>query len=368
MSGDLRTSTTNTEGHAAGGETASSRKTSQGTKPATRRLSQPPRKAAPRTAAPRTAASRTATGKTSAISLAQELEEQLKYRDTVAWSVGVLEQSVAELELQLDSLQRGSTDEADTEFKLRYEAQGDLNKKLQEQTEWYSQELAKTKERFRQAQQRASYNLTTLCQEYSYDADLDHYSEAELSVMVRQLERERNISYSEFRNKTWLLDSRSKEYHQLKDLCDAYSGDLSFVNRSLEEMWRKRSTSSSTSAPIMWNGEPGFLPAHRVINPRHGPVRKTAGVRSLPRLDPEALGALPSYESIRKADQRAQRTRSLDERGRRKRLAAEARLRHKSAQPTTASEPLDAPSTEELLLVAPPQELSSSGVEQTEDV
>ena len=39
---------------------------------------------------------------------------------------------------------------ADTEFKLRYEAQKDLNKKLAEQTEWYSSELATTKEKFNQ--------------------------------------------------------------------------------------------------------------------------------------------------------------------------------------------------------------------------
>ncbi|KAF2366574.1 Protein of unknown function DUF4600 [Trinorchestia longiramus] len=335
--------------------------------PTSRKTSQPNRGPGTQTRnfqAPRKT-SRGVTAKSSASTIAQELEEQLKYRDTVAWSVGVLEQSVAELELQLDSLQRGSTDDADTEFKLRYEAQVDLNNKLQEQTGWYTQELAKTKDRFRQAQQRASYNLTTLCQEYSYDVDLDQYSEAELSVMVRQLERERNISYSEFRNKTWLLDSRSKEYHQLKDLCDAYSGDLSFVNRSLEEMWRKRSTTSTTAAPIIWSGEPGFLPGHRVINPRHGPVRKTAGVRSLPRLDPEALNSMPSYDNLRKTHSRAFRTRSLDER-RRKRLAADARLRHKSAQPIIiGSQSSPAHSTEDLSAPSS-QNASNFDVEQTE--
>ncbi|CAL4119351.1 unnamed protein product, partial [Meganyctiphanes norvegica] len=142
----------------------------------------------------------------------------------------------------------------------------------------------------------------------------------ELSRMVKQLERDRNNLYSDLRNKSWLLDNQSREYYHLKELIRAYSGDLTIVNRSLEQIWRQRGAGASHGAgeflfaggqtpvtspgSLKWrlygwefsdsigsstSGTSGILPSQRILDPRKGPVRKTVGVRSLPRLDQEAL-------------------------------------------------------------------------------
>lgn len=235
--------------------------------------------------------------------LEKELEQEIRYRDTILWSVGVLQQSVDELQKQLDDLNSG--EDEDSEFKLRYEAQLELNSKLEEQTLWYEEEVEKTKEKIKKGQ------------EFSYDADLDKYTEFELLRMVKSLERERNNLYSDLRNKSWLLDNQSKEYHHLKELIRAYTGDLTIVNRSLEHMWRQRSISRDSgfaggatpvTSPggVKWSsGQSGIRPSQRILDPRKGPIRKTVGVRSLPRLDQEALDYYDAAGLSRKARSRS---------------------------------------------------------------
>ncbi|XP_066978472.1 uncharacterized protein [Macrobrachium rosenbergii] len=261
--------------------------------------------------------------------LQKELDQEIRYRatmeqlwlikrylaskelDTIQWSVGVLQQSVEELQKQLDAVKKG--EDFGSEYKLRYETQLELNAKLEDQTAWYVDEIDKTKEKMKQAYQRMKYSLTTLCQEFAYDQDLNDYTEFELLRLVKTLERERNNLYGDLRNKSWLLDNQSKEYYHLKELIKAYSGDLSIVNRSLEHLWRQRSlhqdrglgggTPVTSPGGLKWSGQSGIRPSQRILDPRKGPIRKTVGVHSLPRLDQEALDSYDDSAS-RKARSR----------------------------------------------------------------
>ncbi|XP_068203953.1 uncharacterized protein [Palaemon carinicauda] len=298
--------------------------------------------------------------------LQKELDQEIRYRatmeqlwlikrylaskelDTIQWSVGVLQQSVDELQKQLEAVKKG--EDFGSEYKLRYETQLELNAKLEEQTAWYVDEIDKTKEKMKQAYQRIQYGVTTLCQEYAYDQDLNDYSEFELLRLVKSLERERNNLYGDLRNKSWLLDNQSKEYYHLKELIKAYSGDLSIVNRSLEHLWRQRSLSQdhslgggtpvSSPGGLKWSGQSGIRPSQRILDPRKGPIRKTVGVHSLPRLDQEALDsyddnvsrkARPRYRS-----KRGSRAKSLELR----KTSAESNIStpsNKSEKPRTKS-------------------------------
>ncbi|XP_069159535.1 uncharacterized protein [Procambarus clarkii] len=275
--------------------------------------------------------------------LEKELEQEMRYRDTleqlyavkrsltdkdpdtIEWSVGVLQHSVDELQKQLSHIDEGN-DEG-SEYKLRYEAQLELNDKLQEQTVWYQSEADKTREKIKQGQ------------EYTYDQDLDLYNEFELLRLVKSLEKERNNLYSDLRNLSWVLDNHSKEYHHLKELIRAYTGDLTIVNRSLEHLWRQQSInydspftrgSTPVTSPggVKWSrfvldavrersGQSGIRPSQRILDPRKGPIRKTVGVRSLPRLDHEALDYYDTGSLFRKARSRSRgrprlRAKSLD--------------------------------------------------------
>ncbi|XP_076046385.1 uncharacterized protein LOC143028335 isoform X2 [Oratosquilla oratoria] len=274
--------------------------------------------------------------------LENELEQEMRYRDTIRWSVGVLQQSVDDLEKQLDEIENGGG--SDEEFKLRYDAQVELNAKLEEQTKWYKDELESSRERMNKGQ------------EFAYDQGLDDYTEFELAHMVKLLERERNGLYGELRNKSWLLDNQSKEYYHLKELIKAYSGDLTIVNRSLEKIWRQQqhnyglaggSTPVLSPGSLRWISETGINPSQRIIDPRKGPIRKTVGVRSLPRLDGEALDELEAsakgwrygMSRSRSRGRRKTRAKSLDakKRGKSSHLESSAQT-PKSEEPNTISD------------------------------
>ncbi|XP_064107195.1 uncharacterized protein LOC135216097 isoform X5 [Macrobrachium nipponense] len=288
--------------------------------------------------------------------LQKELDQEIRYRDTIQWSVGVLQQSVDELQKQLEAVNKG--EDFGSEYKLRYETQLELNAKLEEQTAWYVDEIDKTKEKMKQAYQRMKYSLTTLCQEFAYDQDLNDYTEFELLRLVKTLERERNNLYGDLRNKSWLLDNQSKEYYHLKELIKAYSGDLSIVNRSLEHLWRQRSlhqdrglgggTPVTSPGGLKWrsflgvdpfeSGQSGIRPSQRILDPRKGPIRKTAGVHSLPRLDQEALDSYDESAS-RKARSRyrgkkTSRAKSLEMR---KTSSADSNVVSESSSPSNQS-------------------------------
>ncbi|XP_064107193.1 uncharacterized protein LOC135216097 isoform X4 [Macrobrachium nipponense] len=294
--------------------------------------------------------------------LQKELDQEIRYRatmeqlwlikrylaskelDTIQWSVGVLQQSVDELQKQLEAVNKG--EDFGSEYKLRYETQLELNAKLEEQTAWYVDEIDKTKEKMKQGQ------------EFAYDQDLNDYTEFELLRLVKTLERERNNLYGDLRNKSWLLDNQSKEYYHLKELIKAYSGDLSIVNRSLEHLWRQRSlhqdrglgggTPVTSPGGLKWrsflgvdpfeSGQSGIRPSQRILDPRKGPIRKTAGVHSLPRLDQEALDSYDESAS-RKARSRyrgkkTSRAKSLEMR---KTSSADSNVVSESSSPSNQS-------------------------------
>ncbi|XP_047472854.1 uncharacterized protein LOC125027762 [Penaeus chinensis] len=53
------------------------------------------------------------------------------------------------------------------------------------------------------------------------------------------------------------------------------------------------------------SGQSGIRPSQRILDPRKGPIRKTVGVRSLPRLDQEALDYYDAAGLSRKARSRS---------------------------------------------------------------
>ncbi|XP_076060328.1 uncharacterized protein LOC143036656 [Oratosquilla oratoria] len=99
---------------------------------------------------------------------------------------------------------------------------------------------------------------------------------------------------------------------------------------------------------MMWlRSETGINPSQRIIDPRKGPIRKTVGVRSLPRLDGEALDELEAsakgwrygMSRSRSRGRRKTRAKSLDakKRGKSSHLESSAQT-PKSEEPNTISD------------------------------
>ncbi|XP_071534088.1 uncharacterized protein [Panulirus ornatus] len=275
--------------------------------------------------------------------LEKELEQELRYRttleqlymvwrcltskdlDTIQWSVDVLQQSVEQLEQQLDHMNSGQEDDGECVCVFVSLVLGSILS-----LGVWSPDLDPA---------RWQCGPTPLTMVLSLVGHFAVGSQFELLRMMKILERQRNNLYSDFRNKSWLLDNHSKEYYHLKELIRAYTVDLTMVNRSLEHLWRQRTVShdpafAGGSTPVTspgglkWrfaldavrersSGQSGIRPSHRILDPRKGPIRKTVGVRSLPRLDQEALDFYEERNLFAKARSRSRgrpraRAKSLD--------------------------------------------------------
>ncbi len=74
-------------------------------------------------------------------SLKKDLESEAKAKDQVEWSNVELERSVRAMEANVLQLEAGNHEADDSETRLRYENQRQLNVQLQEQKRWLEHEL-----------------------------------------------------------------------------------------------------------------------------------------------------------------------------------------------------------------------------------
>ncbi|XP_072170891.1 coiled-coil domain-containing protein 169-like [Diadema setosum] len=196
----------------------------------------------------------------------------------------MLDQSMLELTNTLMELERrydGVMDEGN-EWKTRFETQEELNALLEKQILVLKERLDKSKEDAKDG----------------FDAQLKSYdelSESSLRRLVRELEREKNSLHSQLRDYDWRLDQESKAFHKAHEARKNYLTELRNA-RVQEEEYRQTqrglkgsnfSTPRDSKNSTPGSREPGRnVPDNqRVIDPRRGPIRKTAAVKKLPKLD-----------------------------------------------------------------------------------
>ena len=73
--------------------------------------------------------------------LKKELEFEQKSKDTADWSNDELERSVKAMERNVQALENGNLEADDSEVKVKYDNQRQLNVQLQEQKRWLEHEL-----------------------------------------------------------------------------------------------------------------------------------------------------------------------------------------------------------------------------------
>ncbi|KFM69647.1 hypothetical protein X975_21174, partial [Stegodyphus mimosarum] len=122
------------------------------------------------------------------------------------------------------------------------------------------------------------------------ELDLDSLTESQLLRYLKQLEKDRNSLYNELRDKEWKLDQESKTFHKYNDTRKAYMTEITEAMLNLEAMKsRLRMFEGSENGSIAKCPRHlkylNILPDQRVIDPKKGPIKKTAAVRSLPKLN-----------------------------------------------------------------------------------
>ncbi|XP_022654749.1 coiled-coil domain-containing protein 169-like isoform X1 [Varroa destructor] len=199
-------------------------------------------------------------------SLLEEIDREQRFKHILEQSIRDLEHSVSQLEA------RSSYDTSSdaNEWKLRYMTQVELNRQLDQQKGWLREQVAGEIDR---------PGLAGL-----QGLELDTLSEAQLLRCLRQLEKERDNLCSDIKDHEWRLDQESKAFHKFDEARKTYHTEIHDAMANLDTLRSKVKMISNDY--IMFSKRKGnILPNQRVLDPKRGPIKKIAAVRSLPKLN-----------------------------------------------------------------------------------
>nr|XP_006822285.1 PREDICTED: coiled-coil domain-containing protein 169-like [Saccoglossus kowalevskii] len=208
--------------------------------------------------------------------LRTELQQEKQMKEMLEQSTQELRITVSELEKRLDGV-----GEEGNEWKTRYETQEELNQQLEKQ-------ILMLKDKIDDAKQSARDGNTSQMKSY------DELSEAALKKLIRRLDRDKLSLDSQMRDYEWRLDQESKAFHKANDERKNYLTEISQAAKikhndaksSIDEIKKRNafgggSYSDPMASPRSYHNVPDN---QRILDPRRGPIKKTAAVKQLPKL------------------------------------------------------------------------------------
>ncbi|XP_077984208.1 coiled-coil domain-containing protein 169-like isoform X3 [Glandiceps talaboti] len=205
--------------------------------------------------------------------LRAEVQQERQMKEMLEQSTGELRITVAELEKRLDGV-----GEEGNEWKTRFETQEELNQQLEKQILMFREKVDEAK--------RNAKGQNTEMKSY------DELNEAGLKKLMRQLDKDKASLESQLRDYEWRLDQESKAFHKANDERKTYLTEIGQALKdhqdakySLEEMKKRNALSgvpeSYSSSPRNYQNVPDN---QRILDPRKGPIKKTAAVKKLPKI------------------------------------------------------------------------------------
>nr|XP_022322009.1 coiled-coil domain-containing protein 169-like isoform X18 [Crassostrea virginica] len=271
--------------------------------------------------------------------LRAEIQQEKQMKEMLEQSAAELRATVEELEKRYDTIDNevtdipsskngrssaASSDDLDwNEWKTRYETQTEINEQLERQILVLQNKV-----------QEAKANLKDAGKTPRDLGQFDDLSDAN-PHMIRSLEKEKNVLMNQLRDMEWRLDQESKAYHKANDERKTYSLEINSTKGSINEFSTRTKLSSSRDAldTIPGSRTPrtmgsrislnemdenssspsprrskiktvrntnyrslrnlendirlmGNIPEdQRILDPKHGPIKKAAAVKSLPSLE-----------------------------------------------------------------------------------
>ncbi|XP_025086236.1 coiled-coil domain-containing protein 169-like isoform X2 [Pomacea canaliculata] len=195
----------------------------------------------------------------------------------------MLDQSAAELKATIDELEKrfDSIENEGNEWKTRYETQQEMNQQLERQIILLQNKVEEARHNLKEANKTPRDNR-----------NFDDLSDAS-PQMVKALDREKQLLHNQLRDLEWRLDQESKAYHKANDERKQYVLEINAAKGSISEMKTRQRQAlmapgqpETGSSPRTYRDNAGNIPDdQRIIDPRRGPIKRTAGVKSLPSLE-----------------------------------------------------------------------------------
>ncbi|XP_063415763.1 coiled-coil domain-containing protein 169-like isoform X6 [Mytilus trossulus] len=259
----------------------------------------------------------------------QEIQQEKQMKEMLEQSAAELRATVEELENRYDTV-----DNEGNEWKTRYETQTEINEQLERQILNLQNKVQEAKSNLkdddffpdgRVRPYRRTVRHRTAGKTPRDMNRFDDLSDAN-PHMIRMLEKEKQMLSSQLRDLEWRLDQESKAYHKANDVRRNYQNEISSkkfqayhkanderktynleINTTKhqhgEMSSRQRAmgsreqldtiSGSRTPRDLSRNsrksGSHGSLSNipedQRIIDPKRGPIKKTAGVKNLPSLE-----------------------------------------------------------------------------------
>ncbi|XP_076446908.1 coiled-coil domain-containing protein 169-like [Babylonia areolata] len=193
----------------------------------------------------------------------------------------MLDQSAAELKATIDELEKrfDSIENEGNEWKTRFETQQEMNQQLERQVIMLQDKVEDARRNLREANKTPRDNR-----------NFDDMADAS-PQMIKALDREKNLLANQLRDLEWRLDQESKAYHKANDERKQYSLEINAAKGTISEMKSRQKMITAPgqepgSTPRSYRDTTGNIPNdQRIIDPKRGPIKKTAGVKSLPSLE-----------------------------------------------------------------------------------
>ncbi|VDI69517.1 Hypothetical predicted protein [Mytilus galloprovincialis] len=219
----------------------------------------------------------------------QEIQQEKQMNEMLEQSAAELRATVEELENRYDTV-----DNEGNEWKTRYETQTEINEQLERQILNLQNKV-----------QEAKSNLKDAGKTPRDMNRFDDLSDAN-PHMIRMLEKEKQMLSSQLRDLEWRLDQESKAYHKANDERKTYNleinttkhqhGEMSSRQRAMGSREQLDTISGSRTPRDLsrpsyqtkssgTNNSSNIPEDQRIIDPKRGPIKKTAGVKNLPSLE-----------------------------------------------------------------------------------
>ncbi|XP_058041600.1 coiled-coil domain-containing protein 169 [Ahaetulla prasina] len=198
--------------------------------------------------------------------VALELTQEKQMKEMLELSIFEMNNTVAELEKRLNR-----TDDEDSEWKTRYETQVELNKKLEGQIEFLQGKM-----------EHLGGNPTD---KLASVRAFEQMHPDSLNQFLKKLEEEKKGLQNQLKEYELRLDQEAKAYHKANDERRAYLAMITQISGSLKPLEKQKIDAAEMKRENQVLRRKCNIPRNqRILDPKKGPIKKTAGVKHLPKL------------------------------------------------------------------------------------
>ncbi|XP_039393474.1 coiled-coil domain-containing protein 169-like isoform X2 [Mauremys reevesii] len=194
-----------------------------------------------------------------------ELGQEKQMKEMLELSVFELRNTITELEKRLSSVE----DEGN-EWKTRYETQVELNRQLERQT-------GLLQEKMEHIRGNPTDRLSSI-------RSFDQMPVGSLNQLLKQLEEEKRSLQNQLKDYELRLEQEAKAYHKANDERRMYLAEISQTSATLKIAERQKTDAVQIKKENQILRRHNVPENQRILDPKKGPIKKTAGVKQLPKL------------------------------------------------------------------------------------